>query len=553
MELSYGSRMRLAWVGCAAVIVLGHASARAEIVASEPVNVGPVINDERDMQECDFSHDGLELYFCTGGSDGYGRGDIWVSKRDTVDSPWQEPVNLGPNVNSSGQELEPSISGDGLELYFGCWEDYILRVCTRPSKDAAWSTPTKIGPPVGSTEPAVEIGSDDGWAPDISADGLSLYFTSTRAGGYGAEDIWVTTRATKEDPWTEPVNLGPHVNASGTQWSPSISTDGLTLLFHRGTNSTWATTRSSKEDEWGPAVNLGIYKDGNNGWQHGAALAPDGSYLYVENYTSQWGGYGNGDLWKVEFIPIVDFNGDGAVDATDLLIFTDNIYSHHTLCDIAPLPAGDGYVDGQDLRVLAGHLEPGDPSLIAHWPLDETEGLVACDRAGNNDGTVTGTCAWQPAGGCVDGALAFGGSTSVVTDRVLNPADGPFSVLVWVQGGAPGQVIVSQNSRSDWLAIDAASGALMTAVAPPQSRKPTGPLVSDAVISDGFWHRIALVWDGASRNLYVDGTHVAADEQSGLLTGTLGLNIGCDKDMTPDSFFSGLIDDVRVYNRAVEP
>jgi Tol biopolymer transport system component len=61
----------------------------------------------------------------------------------------------------------------------------------------------------------------------ISADGLSLYFASTRPGGYGGLDIWVTTRATKADPWGTPMNLGPPVNSSADDYAPSISADGL--------------------------------------------------------------------------------------------------------------------------------------------------------------------------------------------------------------------------------------------------------------------------------------------------------------------------------------
>lgn len=53
----------------------------------------------------------------------------------------------------------------------------------------------------------------------------------------------------------------------------------------------------------------------------------------------------------------------------------------------------------------------------------------------------------------------------------------------------------------------------MTAVALPKSRIPVASLASDTTITDDLWHRIGLAWDGASRNLYVDGTLVAADEQ----------------------------------------
>jgi len=59
------------------------------------------------------------------------------------------------------------------------------------------------------------LGSKDAWTPEISPGGLSLYFSSTRVGGHGGTDIWVAKRATKGDPWGEPVNLGPNVNSPG--------------------------------------------------------------------------------------------------------------------------------------------------------------------------------------------------------------------------------------------------------------------------------------------------------------------------------------------------
>jgi len=388
MKLLNCIKMRLVLVGFVAAMVLGGGSAKADFIMSEPTNLGPVINDARDAQECDFSHhDGLELYFAPyNRPGGFGGGDIWVATRETLDSPLQEPVNLGPNVNSSGSEVEPSISGDGLELYFGCWDDYILRVCTRPSKDAPWSTTVKIGPPVGSDEPAMEIGSNDAWTPEISADGLSLYFTSTRVGGYGDCDIWVATRATTHDPWGEPVNLGPNVNSGAMDWSPSISTDGLTLIFSRQSpGSLWATTRKSTDDDWGPAVQLPLHSPG--GWLHGPALSPDGSTLYLEAYSA-WGGYGVGDFWQIKFIPIVDFNSDGVVDAGDMCIMVDNWHTDNPLCDIAPLPLGDGYVDVQDLIVLAEHLfeevvPPAPPTSFGSFTEDPPGTYTMTDRGGD--------------------------------------------------------------------------------------------------------------------------------------------------------------------------
>jgi hypothetical protein len=551
-------RINLMLVGFVAAIVIGGGNVNAEITMGEPTNLGPVINDATDMQECDFSHDGLELYFSTGRPGGYGLKDIWVAKRETVNSPWQEPVNLGPVVNSSAGELEPSISGDGLELYLGCWDDYILRVCTRPSKNAPWGSPVKIGPPVGSVEPAMEIGSNDAWTPEISADGLSLYFTSTRVGGYGKNDIWMATRSTTNDDWDEPMNLGPNVNSGANEWSPSISTDGLTLVFSRysGGGSLWATTRRSTNDDWGPAVRLPL--DPPTGWLHGPTLSPDGSTLYFEAYSA-WGGYGAGDFWQVTFTPVIDFDADGIIDIADLVILIEHWGEEDPLCDIGPLPLGDGVVDEADLKVFMSHWgqEAYDPALIAHWKLDETEGDIAYNIISDNHGIISGNPTWQPDNGQVAGALQFDGIDDYIsTDFVLNPSDSPFSIFAWIKNGTAGQAILSQENGAYWLMADSVDGVLKTDLKEPASagrdpQPPGPPLICSTVVTDGDWHRVGFVRDGINRILYVDDVEVARDTAANLEAASGGLYIGAGSGLESGTFWSGLIDDVRIYNVAL--
>ena len=82
--------------------------------------------------------------------------------------------------------------------------------------------------------------------------------------------------------------------------------------------------------------------------------------------------------------------------------------------------------------------------------------------------------------------------------------------------------------------------------------QPTISLKSQTVITDGNWHRVGLVWDGANRILYMDDTEVATDTYgAGLLLGDL--QIGAGNKLEAGTFWSGLIDDVRIYNRAVTP
>jgi hypothetical protein len=78
-------------------------------------------------------------------------------------------------------------------------------------------------------------------------------------------------------------------------------------------------------------------------------------------------------------------------------------------------------------------------------------------------------------------------------------------------------------------------------------------LYSDAIIADGTWHRVGFAWDGSNRRLYVDDVLVAEDTQQGLAACYGGLQIGCGRDMAAGTFWKGLIDDMRIYNRAVRP
>jgi len=89
-----------------------------------------------------------------------------------------------------------------------------------------------------------------------------------------------------------------------------------------------------------------------------------------------------------------------------------------------------------------------------------------------------------------------------------------------------------------------ARGSVLRNRLPPQPR---------IVITDGVWHRVAFTWDGSHRRLYVDDVLVAEDTDVALADCSGGMNIACGKLMAPATIFTGLIDDVRIYNRAVKP
>ncbi len=426
-----------------------------------------------------------------------------MTKRATPDDSWSEPLNLGPTVNSVYNETDPSISADGLTLYFsewaltpyprpGGWGGSDIWVTTRPTKDAPWAEPRNLGPMVNSE-------SND-FMQGLSIDGLVLFFASERIGGLGrAADLYMTRRATTSDPWGEAVSLGPAVNSPAWDLDPEVSADGSTLYF--------GSSRSGPDEL---------------------------------------------DLWQAPIIPIADFNGDGSVDGADIYAMVDRWGTADSVCDVGPRAWGDGIVDVEDLIVLAEHIgqELYDPTLLAHWTLDESDGTIAHDSVSDNDATILGVPLWQPASGAVDGALELDGMTFLMTASALFPVDGPFSVLAWVKGGAPGQGIIMQPGGVDLLSADPTGGTLMTELAH------TGDglwLCSQSVISDGDWHRIGVAWDGSTCALYVDGALAAEAPEDGLVGSPGKLIVGCGKNMAPGTFWTGLIDDVRIYNRAVQP
>jgi sugar lactone lactonase YvrE len=287
-----------------------------------------------------------------------------------------------------------------------------------------------------------------------------------------------------------------------------------------------------------------VFNQGNSGLPHVTATG-----LAFDGQGSTWIGTYGGGLATLRSWPVVDFNGDGVVDSADMSIMVDYWGTNEPLCDIGPTPWGDGIVDAEDLKVLADYLF-GDIRCVAHFKLDEAKGSIVNDSARNWDATVYGNPEWRPAEGIVGGALQLDGLDDYVkTGFVLNPADGALSVFAWIKGGVPGQVVVSQAGGANWLCTDTSEGNLMTKLRNPG--RFGSPMLSQTNITDGNWHHIGLVWDGSKRILYIDDVAVAEDTQNGLESSDRGLYIGTGKGMEPDSFWSGLIDDVRIYDMAL--
>jgi hypothetical protein len=124
---------------------------------------------------------------------------------------------------------------------------------------SAWSAPVNVGAPVNS--------SSNDQSPTLSKDGLALYFNSDRTGGLGGFDILVSRRACADPscPWGQPANLGPLINTSGNEGGAELSNDGHLLFFQSskpgglGETDIYVSRRANPKDDlgWGPAMNLG--------------------------------------------------------------------------------------------------------------------------------------------------------------------------------------------------------------------------------------------------------------------------------------------------------
>lgn len=208
-------------------------------------------------------------------------------------SAWTAPRNAGAPINSTYDEHNPFLSGDGLTLYFastrpggkGTWDIWVAH---RASVDADWEPPVNL--PAAINTAAVELG------PVLSRDGHQLYFSSTRPGGSGALDLWVSWRADVNDDaaWEPPVNLGADINGPGQEWplalrrpemyvSKSLTPTGDFHIFV-------SRMRGDRLDTPVPVAEL------NSGYQDRApSISADGREFFLT--STRPGGSGDYDLW----------------------------------------------------------------------------------------------------------------------------------------------------------------------------------------------------------------------------------------------------------------
>lgn len=158
---------------------------RKDSIWGRPRNIGPPVNSPFwDSQPC-LSPDNQDLYFVSNRPGGYGGSDIYVSHLQP-DGRWGRPENLGPDINTPGDESSPFIHADNTTLYFASdgWPGMggVDLYFSRRQIDGKWSEPENLGYPINTID-------HDG-SLFVTADGKTAYFTSDRSDSRGQLDIY---------------------------------------------------------------------------------------------------------------------------------------------------------------------------------------------------------------------------------------------------------------------------------------------------------------------------------------------------------------------------
>jgi len=277
--------------------------AMANPVPFEPRNLGPAINTELPEYSPALTTDEQTMIF-TRKIPVMDRGgmptvryheDFFISHYR--DGEWTPARNLGPPINTIGNEGAQSLSADGRHLFFtACNRDDGFGSCDlyySQKTGNEWSRPVNMGPVVNT--PAWDS------QPSVSPDGRTLYFSSARRGSIGKMDIWHTT-LDEQGNWTQPRNLGPVINTEGREMSPFIHPDNQTLFFasdgHPGMGGLDIFySRRDENGKWSKPINLG-YPINTYGDEFSLIVGAGGVNAYFA--SDQLGGFGDTDIYHFE-------------------------------------------------------------------------------------------------------------------------------------------------------------------------------------------------------------------------------------------------------------
>jgi hypothetical protein len=157
-----------------------------------------------------------------------------------------------------------------------------------------WGAPVNVGPPL-NTE------FNDMYAL-VTRDGLTVYFSSDRPGGLGGDDLWVSYRESTSDPWGTPENLAV-LNSAAADSLSVLSTSEKVMFFHStraggcGSGDLWVSRKSSFRDTWRPPENMGCVVNSTAFENAPAFYAHDSDLTYLYFGSNRAGGVGDFDVW----------------------------------------------------------------------------------------------------------------------------------------------------------------------------------------------------------------------------------------------------------------
>ncbi|MFT7113881.1 MAG: outer membrane protein OmpA-like peptidoglycan-associated protein [Candidatus Azotimanducaceae bacterium] len=192
----------------------------------EPINLGPSVNSTGNEYMPSLSADGKKLVFTKLliGPNGRKQEDFYFS--EDIKGVWSQARYMPGKLNTNDNEGAQSLTADGYALFYtACNRREGLGSCDiyLSSFDGrVWSNPLNLGAPINSNK----------WEsqPSISSDGKTIFYTSNRAGGYGGKDIWKCNYV-GGGKWSLPINLGPTINTTGNETAPFLHFDNRTLYF----------------------------------------------------------------------------------------------------------------------------------------------------------------------------------------------------------------------------------------------------------------------------------------------------------------------------------
>jgi len=228
--------------------------------------------------------DELELYFyfyASGNAGGTADPNLRRAQRTSVDQPFGAAVAL-PRVNTTAAEYDPSVSSDGLTLFFEsnrvAGEGYHLYMSTRPSHAAEFEAPAELA----NVNSASVTDTDE--EPFVTADRQELWFASNRAGGLGNVDIY---RAEWNGASFGNVVDVTSLSTSASDYYPTLSADKLTIYLSstrpggQGGYDIWTAHRSTTNDGFPPPKLVAELN--SSGVEYVGWLSPDNCRIYFSS------------------------------------------------------------------------------------------------------------------------------------------------------------------------------------------------------------------------------------------------------------------------------